>query len=251
MKSSQLIERIEKAEEKLLNKTNTIEKKLLWIEKRITKIESLGYEYISNNGEERLKYTKYGETPNLDIYDLYYDIKTYTEDISRAKEDIESIKNTIEKYKTQLAIEVAKETKLQDIPQILKDYKQYLISTWTEQDIKAKEFYKTEYNKLDYGEFIKKYSLRAYDHMGLKEKDFIKQNTLDAENVIFNLISRTHEIVGDITDCSCLETNQDNQGFSIINGIITGNKGKCIVESIGAGGYNIQKFHIRVLVKEI
>jgi len=35
-----------------------------------------------------------------------------------------------------------------------------------------------------------------------------------------------------------------------INGIVRGEKGAVTVETIGVGGWNIQKFHFRVLVKE-
>jgi hypothetical protein len=36
-----------------------------------------------------------------------------------------------------------------------------------------------------------------------------------------------------------------------INGTVVGDKGKATVYSIIAGGYNIQKAHYRVLVKEV
>ena len=36
-----------------------------------------------------------------------------------------------------------------------------------------------------------------------------------------------------------------------INGIAEGEKGRAKVETIGAGGYNIQCYHFRVLVNKI
>lgn len=40
----------------------------------------------------------------------------------------------------------------------------------------------------------------------------------------------------------------EKEGF---DGIFVGDKGKCSITTIGAGGYNIQRFHFRTVVKEI
>ena len=62
------------------------------------------------------------------------------------------------------------------------------------------------------------------------------------------LIERVTKITGKITDASNLKIgNQHGE----INGTIVGEKGKCIIETISAGGYNIQCFHYRVLIKEV
>ncbi len=61
------------------------------------------------------------------------------------------------------------------------------------------------------------------------------------------LIKRVKEITGKITDASYLTIGDNAE----INGIVIGEKGKAKVETISAGGYNIQCFHYRVLVKEI
>lgn len=61
------------------------------------------------------------------------------------------------------------------------------------------------------------------------------------------IIERTNAIVGTITDASHLEVGSKGD----LNGIIKGTRGKAYVETIGAGGYNIQCFHFRTLIKEI
>lgn len=63
-----------------------------------------------------------------------------------------------------------------------------------------------------------------------------------------DLVSRVTEITGTITDASALSIG--NQAGEL-NGIIVGENGKVRVETIGAGGYNIQCYHYRVLIHRI
>lgn len=61
---------------------------------------------------------------------------------------------------------------------------------------------------------------------------------------MIDLIERIHHVVGSITDASYLAIRGGN-----LNGYIIGEKGKAEVETIGAGGWNIQCFHYRTLIK--
>lgn len=61
------------------------------------------------------------------------------------------------------------------------------------------------------------------------------------------IIERVNNICGTITDASDLKLGGNGE----LNGIIIGTKGKASVRTIGAGGYNIQQFHFRTLVREI
>lgn len=63
-----------------------------------------------------------------------------------------------------------------------------------------------------------------------------------------DLINRVTAVVGEITDVSNLSIGRQ-QGE--LNGTIEGINGKCSVETIGAGGYNIQCFHYRVLIHKL
>ena len=58
------------------------------------------------------------------------------------------------------------------------------------------------------------------------------------------IIERTNEIVGTITDASNLSVGRKGD----LNGFIIGERGKAKVETIGAGGYNIQCYHFRTLI---
>lgn len=60
------------------------------------------------------------------------------------------------------------------------------------------------------------------------------------------IIERTNEIVGTITDATHLEVGAKAD----LNGYILGTKGIAKVQTIGAGGHNIQCFHFRTLISE-
>lgn len=66
----------------------------------------------------------------------------------------------------------------------------------------------------------------------------------DAEAKYDDIIERTNYIVGKITDASYLTIGAKGE----LNGFIIGERGKAKVETIGAGGYNIQCFHFRTLI---
>lgn len=60
------------------------------------------------------------------------------------------------------------------------------------------------------------------------------------------IIERTNSIVGEITDASQLTIGAKED----LNGYIIGTKGTAKVQTIGAGGYNIQCFHFRTLINK-
>ena len=77
----------------------------------------------------------------------------------------------------------------------------------------------------------------------LLNKDLKKE----AEAKYDDIIERTNQVVGQITDASRLECNEKGN----LDGIIIGTKGTAKVETIGAGGYNIQCFHFRTLINKL
>ena len=67
----------------------------------------------------------------------------------------------------------------------------------------------------------------------------------DIENRYFKLVNQVTKIVGVIIDADELKIRNGE-----LNGLIRGEKGKAYVMTVGAGGYNIQCFHYRTLVRE-
>lgn len=91
-------------------------------------------------------------------------------------------------------------------------------------------------------EYLKPYSNeRKYeDAMALLEKDLKNE----ADRKYDFIIERTNAIVGKITDASALKVGAKGD----LNGYIQGDRGRAKVQTIGAGGYNIQCFHFRTLI---
>lgn len=87
-----------------------------------------------------------------------------------------------------------------------------------------------------------------YEHRGL---DFeARLNKVLSDEVIrkrVDLFRRCSAEVGVITDATGLRIGQDLN----LNGVVVGENGKASVRTIGAGGYNIQCFHYRVLVTPV
>lgn len=61
------------------------------------------------------------------------------------------------------------------------------------------------------------------------------------------IIERVTKICGKIVDACGLKVGKKGD----LNGVVIGDKGTAHVETIGAGGYNIQIFHFRTLIKEM
>jgi len=110
-----------------------------------------------------------------------------------------------------------------------------------------------------YGKKIKvqvKVSDGEYEYL----RQYTNESTLESATVKLNkeleqeatrkydfIIERTNAIVGTITDASNLTIGEKDD----LNGFIIGTNGVAKVQTIGAGGYNIQCFHFRTLINEM
>lgn len=80
------------------------------------------------------------------------------------------------------------------------------------------------------------------------EREEWLERTMEEEKraKLLDLIGRIMSTVGTITDASALYIGPEGD----INGYIVGTEGKAKIQTIGAGGYNIQCFHFRTLIHE-
>ena len=102
--------------------------------------------------------------------------------------------------------------------------------------------------EMEWKDFTEKYSWRDREYyMGRSEKDFremvIKDANYEAKMWVLDLVNRVEEKVGQITNWKLWFASK------ALNGYVEGTKGSATIETIFAGGYNIQCLHQRVLVK--
>ena len=238
-----LKERIENAKKKIERKQGTIDKKLKLIDKKKQQIVKLGFDPDTDKYEFR-------RSGNNEVFWLMCDIEYLYQDISRGKREISETEKTIAKYEQQLTGELEQEAVLRKIPEQLKQMRDELVSKWDEYDLKRKERYWKDRREMEWREFCKKYKYADTRLADLSDEQIHKNNIRDAEYLIIDLVRRVQAITGEITSWADIRAEQGAQGFTVLNGYVVGKEGRAEIESILAGGYNIQRLHIRVLVKE-
>ena len=235
MKIETLSERIANAENKIGKKQLTIAKKQSLIAKKQKLIEAKG---LANS-----------DTP--EALTLKWDIEHYTDDISRLEREITETL-TLDNYRNQLSGLMERVSVLiTDIPDVLKGLQEELVERWDKWDIEHRDRIQADYRELDYKEFSRKYTHADVMFKSKSDEQIHDDNVQSAENLIIDLIYRVRKITGEITDWSDICASAGTGGFTVLNGTVIGKEGIAFVESITAGGYNIQQLHIRVLVHSI
>ncbi len=105
----------------------------------------------------------------------------------------------------------------------------------------VKELKKSLENK--YNNYFLRFYISHRQDINALDKELEKEKN----NKLLDLMNRVTAITGTIIDATNLKINAKGD----IDGVIYGEKGNCKVNTIGAGGYNVQCFHYRVLVKKI
>lgn len=254
MKIETLKDRIEKAETKISKKQATIEKKQKSIEKKKELLmKKFGWDADTLDKYDRELRFQYGKTEEgeWEIYWLMCDIDGYEEDIKRLHKEIPNIQNTVEKYKAQLAGEIERESMfIKEVPEAMKELEKELVEEWNRWDIERRNRLKERYDELGHREFRKFYTFADYNFMSVTEREIDESNRKFARQEVLDLYIRVNEVTGEVTDWSGIRCEQGNN-LPVLTGVVIGKEGKASVETILAGGYNIQRLHIRTLVHRL
>ena len=230
MTITELENRIAKKQAQIEKKHNTIIKKEKQIAKKQAEIEKL-------------------EADSREARWLDSEIYWLKDDIERNTQEIAECEKTLAKYNEQLKGEREKEaTFINEVPQTMKTLEQELVTEWDRSDEARRSWLKAQYKELGYNEFIKKHKYSGYGFMQTTAEETHKTNVKDARLFIIDLLNRVKDITGEVTDWSYITLTYGNT-FPVLNGYVEGKEGRAVVESILAGGYNIQRLHIRTLVR--
>lgn len=216
--------------------------------------------------DEALRFTK-------NRYDEY--LQDCDNEIRYANRELDEAKEALKKYQESLAIEINKENapKIEVLVNFLNQWREKANTFYHDEAIRLYEAYnehklKDEAIKLiqdlkvrreestkeyhRYNEVQKNFSpllrnIRTYREPYLNEEELQKALDREVKAKYNDLVVRMKNAVGEIQDCSNLRIG----GNGSINGIISGTNGKARMETIMAGGWNIQCLHYRVLVNPI
>ena len=225
MTATEITERINKASE-------TVRKLEALIVKRETKDLPKLEKKIEAEQNENAKYW------------LECDKRHMEEALQNNKTTLEEKRNILKKWQGKLEELNAENKKLMQIPEQLKQLQQKLKAEMTEYRTEYRDKMKQDHKEMSWEDFKKKYRYSNFYKVYYQtDEDIVKEADRDAREYILDLIHRVKEKVGEITKWDLWID------IRALNGYVEGTRGRATIETIFAGGYNIQCLHTRVLVK--
>lgn len=249
MQKSTVVERINKAEEFITKKSATREKKAERASKKEQQLldkYNIRYEY----DRARVGYMRSVEEMGFSreeantIFWLVCDIDTLHEDNKRLTKDIAEKEEKLKEYKEQLAeIRRVEDAMAKEIPEAFTQAREELVEQWTAWDMEERDKMRAYKQEVDYHTFYQKYTYSHWESLNKSDEELRKQNEKEADVWLIDLYNRVKEVTGTITN-----TGHIYFRGKALNGYVEGENGRAYVETITAGGWNIQKLHYRVLV---
>ena len=271
---------IQELESKLNAAQERLDKSITLRSKYETKLAK-AKEAIINIGYDPDNLPRLGDLPEQEkrtLWDLSWDYDQAKDALKSTDYKIKDLTQIRDNWKTRLELQKAKDNEFETIPQVVKDFvHNWRIKTeaWIKDNLakyqqQRRDAYKLYEQACDYSNDLTYEQRKELKNKYNELYHEIRENTepliidianrsnqeefitklLDEEEKgkVFDLIRRVTKVTGTITDASALRIGEQS---GELNGLVIGEEGKALVETIGAGGYNIQRFHYRVLVKKV
>lgn len=234
MTSAELKAKMEAAQAKVEKVKKTIERHEKGAEKKLAVLTKNGW--LPNPSLYR--------SANYDAYWAACEYESKLDDIKTATKKLADAEKVVQNWQAKYEKARAQENKIETtLPEILKEMRDQLTKIWTKADIEKRTEMRQVKSELDYLAFRKEYSFAEEESLNKTDEQFEMQNRKEAELWVWDLYNRVIAEVGEVTDFSgiCFRGKA-------LNGFVRGTKGAVNVETILAGGYNIQKLHMRVIL---
>lgn len=262
------LEKLNKKIEKLQNSKNEkgFIKEVGWLFADNDELETAKtLEDLINSKESKRKFSD----PKAKVESEYNDyLKQQDDEIRRVQRSIEDVQNTITKYENMLVVEKSKNETI-EIPELRKFFENWKKEIIDFAEKGLKEYWKIQKEMADFHNKAISSSNYTEEEIRSKLADYRKQindiltgwvkvrkdkTVADFEKYVdrymkdryIELVNKVSDITGTITNVN-LSIGADGS----INGYVEGTNGTAKVETIVAGGYNIQCLHYRVLVHKV
>lgn len=231
-KLNRLVASLEKSETKVEKIKNTIERNFKLLDKKIAVVAELGYTVTYNHLEfgvfsgvftksyEDMEQQKWDENRKdgdywalCEVFSKLDDINTNHQKLAEAEKIVSNWKEKIVKEQDNLKIN-------ESAPQIIIDF----VDAW--------------------GEMAFDWHMKNARHPN--EELIRKLIESEKEYKVRDLVYRVENVTGKITDAKYLSVGEKGD----LTGYIVGEDGRAWVETISAGGWNIQCFHFRTIVSK-
>lgn len=230
-------------ESKIMSATAKLEK----IQKTIAKREA----YVKRLEEKASKMGIDMEKPNMfdsEVYEVVCKIRINKDDLGRNYFDRDQYTGYLKKLnaKEKELLEKNKAIDVIRVPAVekfLADWGQAVLDNMKEEIAEVNKYLEAGHSVY---EAAKIYSPMAIANFDREEDELQRRVDRDIQDKRYDLYVRCAKVVGVITDARGLKLGDNGS----INGGIIGEDGMANVETIWAGGYNIQRLHFRVLVKK-
>lgn len=171
-----------------------------------------------------------------------WEIKWAKSDIEEAERGIEKAKQNLARKRVALEIAKKKDNEFDELPASVKKMVEFV----KEMSFKSLMNYRQYLRDLRDNNFNEWFTgtLSSREFTNKTESEIREMADRDGTEFALDLVRRTKEIVGEVTDWSNLTFAVD-----CLNGYVIGTDGAAEVFTIRAGGYNIQRAHYRTLVK--
>lgn len=232
MTATEITARINKAQDNLNKLMNLIAKREAKLEKLNKQIAGMDKNADRNAYQE-----------------VQWEIEDTEYAISENKDKIPEKEQTIKYWQEKLEKVNAENKRITEMPEQLKQLHEQIRAELVDYNTNLRNECRDDWKKVHQGEMEWEDLRKKYnDPHGLKamtDSEIARDAEASAKAYVLDLVSRVQKKVGEVTDWNLYIAGNH------LNGTVTGTQGKAKVETIIAGGYNIQCLHNRVLVNRI